>query len=140
TSVAGWALGLLAIAAATYVITDAVTATDRPLGLVWDIFCFFPRAGHPLTPPCYAERAVPELRGRLEKWLETGPAPDHHVIVSGHSMGAPIPSAPLFSIWAGKDSPQQQGDGADFAGAAAATNPSKTELIDRIALLTYGVQ
>lgn len=51
TSVAGWALGLLAIAAATYVITDAVTATDRPLGLVWDIFCFFPRAGHPFTPP-----------------------------------------------------------------------------------------
>ncbi len=137
TSVAGWVLGLLAIAAATYVITDAVTATDRPLGLVWDIFSFFPRAGHPFTPPCYAERSVPELRGRLEKWLETAPAPDHHVIISAHSMGAPIAIATIFSIWAGKDSSDQPGAEADVVRRGPTPAP---ELIDRIALLTYGVQ
>ena len=151
TSAAGWALGLLAIAAATYVITDAVTATDRPLGLVWDIFCFFPRAGHPFTPPCYAERTVPELRGRLEKWLETAPAPDHHVIISAHSMGAPIAIATIFSIWAGKDSGERPATDADLTGRgatpdAAATakpaeaKPAEAKPIDRIALLTYGVQ
>ena len=146
TSVAGWVLGLLAIAAATYVITDAVTATDRPLGLVWDIFCFFPRAGHPFTPPCYAERSVPELRGRLEKWLETAPAPDHHVIISAHSMGAPIAIATIFSIWAGKDSSDQPGSRGGCrrarrdTGCGGDAKPAEAKPIDRIALLTYGVQ
>ncbi|HEU0183176.1 MAG TPA: hypothetical protein VFR16_13375 [Agromyces mariniharenae] len=147
TSVAGWALGLLAIAAATYVITDAVTATDRPLGLVWDIFCFFPRAGHPFTPPCWAERTVPELRGRLEKWLETAPATDHYVIISAHSMGAPIAIATIFSIWAGKDSPGEHDAQADLAGRGATpAGPAKPSVavgakpIGRVALLTYGVQ
>ena len=113
TSVAGWALGLLAIAAATYVITDAVTATDRPLGLVWDIFCFFPRAGHPFTPPCYAERSVPELGGASRSGWRPRRRRIDHVIISAHSMGAPIAIATIFSIWAGKDSSDQPGAEAD---------------------------
>ena len=64
-------------------------------------------------------------------------------------MGAPIAIATIFSIWAGKDSPEQPGAEADAVGrgttpaagaAETETKPTKPELIDRIALLTYGVQ
>jgi pimeloyl-ACP methyl ester carboxylesterase len=60
----------------------------RAIGVIWDVTTFWPRAVHPLAPPCYAERVIPQLVSRVEALQERGP-----VLVSGHSQGAMISSA-----------------------------------------------
>ncbi|MDX6204144.1 MAG: hypothetical protein QOF39_201 [Frankiales bacterium] len=60
----------------------------RAVGVVWDVTTFWPRAVHPLAPPCYAERVIPQLVSRIDALEERGP-----VLVSGHSQGAMISSA-----------------------------------------------
>ena len=119
-----WVLGLLALAAVAWVVTNAVTAKERPLGLVWDIICFFPMAGHPFGPPCYGERVVPELRKRVRRWLaEEGDGA--RVILSAHSMGAVIAVATVFAI-----------HGADQRRGGHTARPN----VQRLALLTFGAQ
>ena len=98
----------------------------RPLGLLWDLMCFLPRAAHPLGPPCYGERVVPELLGRYRFWLTEEGTIDasnptellsspRRIVVSAHSLGAVLSVSSLLAI----------------------TNPTAR---DRISLLTYGVQ
>jgi hypothetical protein len=58
--------------------------------VIWDLGTFWPRAAHPLAPPCYAERAVPELINRIGYLTETE---DGRVILSCHSQGAVIGAA-----------------------------------------------
>jgi hypothetical protein len=41
------------------------TARRKTIGSIWDVATFWPRAVHPLAPPCYAERAVPEVVDRI---------------------------------------------------------------------------
>jgi hypothetical protein len=80
----------------------------RYVGILWDVATFWPRANHPLTPPCYGERAVPELEGRT---AELTTAPGDVVVLSAHSQGSVLAAAMLMR-------PRQ--------------NPG------RVALLTYG--
>lgn len=60
----------------------------RNFGIIWDLTTFWPRAGHPFAPPCYAERVVPELERRVIWALRSSGSGD--VILSGHSQGSLI--------------------------------------------------
>lgn len=132
------AFGLLV---ASVVLGGSGHARSRPWGLLWDLTCFLPRVAHPFAAPSYAERAVPELRGRIDEWLgltdrgapiadadEEGPdaarpsPPDRsrrRVVVAAHSLGAVVSVATLLA--------RQLADG-------SVRDP------ERIALLTFGTQ
>ncbi|MDQ1520651.1 MAG: hypothetical protein QOI55_1724, partial [Actinomycetota bacterium] len=88
----------------------------RQVGILWDLATFWPRSAHPLAPPCYAERAIPEFAARTTFFRTGDPdyaaesSPCCDVIVSAHSQGTVIAAAMLLRL----------GD------------------LDGIALLTYG--
>ena len=58
-------VGLLIALVVLGALAFRVPKTRKSVGIVWDIGSFWPRDVHPLAPPCYAERAVPELAMRL---------------------------------------------------------------------------
>ena len=120
-------IALLGAAVVGSVAGGSATAGRRPLGLAWDLMCFLPRTGHPLGPPCYAERAVPEIVRRMEWWLdaeepsgtERPGAGRRHVVLSAHSLGAVLAVA---------------------AVCAASGREGGADTVRRLHLLTYGVQ
>lgn len=65
----------------------------RVIGTAWDVATFWPRTFHPLAPPSYAERAVPELTARVRHLLER-----HAVLLLGHSQGAVVTIATLAQM------------------------------------------
>ena len=77
-------------------------AQRRTVGIVWDLGTFWPRAVHPLAPPCYAERAVPDLIGRLEYLTGTGTdgagQDDGTVLLSCHSQGSVLGAVVLMQV------------------------------------------
>jgi hypothetical protein len=114
--VAGWLVSLLRRAYKN-------VSSRRNIGMLWDVFTFWPRAVHPLAPPCYAERAVPELVDRIR--LLTGHAgrdpddaahlhteaeladlrrtrgltvPPGPVLLTGYSQGSVIAAAALAQL------------------------------------------
>lgn len=122
TSVGVWLIGLAWTAAvARLLLSDSPQA--RPGGLLWDLIGFLPRSAHPFGPPCYAERTVPEIVGRVDAWLTGADLPAgsplvarRRVVLSAHSMGAVL------------------------AVAALMTPPGRPRRRGRVALLTYGTQ
>ncbi|MFE1960237.1 hypothetical protein [Streptomyces sp. NPDC059479] len=81
----------------------------RTIGILWDVGTFWPRAAHPFAPPCYAERAVPDLTWRITSWTaRTG----GRLVLSGHSQGSVLAAAAVWQL------------------------PAATR--HRVALLTYG--
>ena len=67
-------------------------AGRRRIGVLWDVGTFWPRAFHPLAPPSYAERAVPDLQRRLW-WLHDN---DGRVLLAAHSQGTVLAAAALL--------------------------------------------
>ncbi|AVH60350.1 MULTISPECIES: hypothetical protein [Streptomyces] len=84
-------------------------AARRTIGILWDVGTFWPRAAHPFAPPCYAERAVPDLTWRMATWTR---ATGGRLVVSGHSQGSVLAAAAAWQL-----------------------KPSERK---RVALLTYG--
>ncbi|MEQ4303878.1 hypothetical protein ABNF97_21275 [Plantactinospora sp. B6F1] len=64
----------------------------RRIGVIWDVLTFWPRAYHPLAPPSYAERAVPELQQRLWRIHDSG----GQVVLAAHSQGTVLAAAALL--------------------------------------------
>ncbi|GII93865.1 hypothetical protein [Sinosporangium siamense] len=67
----------------------------RIVGVLWDVATFWPRATHPLAPPCYAERVVPELVERVTTLIS---GKDDVVVLSGHSQGSVIAVAVVLRL------------------------------------------
>lgn len=68
----------------------------RIVGIAWDLGTFWPRTAHPLAPPCYAMRAVPELAVRAS-WLSTSDG-GCGVILSAHSQGSVLVAAAVLQM------------------------------------------
>ncbi|MBL7261617.1 hypothetical protein [Paractinoplanes lichenicola] len=69
----------------------------RWLGVLWDVGTFWPRSFHPFAPPCYAERAVPDLQRRI-RWLNDS---GHRVVLVSHSQGSVLATLALVQQPAG---------------------------------------
>jgi hypothetical protein len=67
----------------------------RTVGILWDVGTFWPRAVHPLAPPCYTERVMPALIERVQ-WL--APRANDVVVVSAHSQGTIIAAALVLQL------------------------------------------
>ncbi len=76
----------------------------REVGILWDLTTFWPRSAHPLAPPCYAERSVPEFAARTAFFragdpdYDSGPPTTGDVIISAHSQGTIISAAMLLRL------------------------------------------
>ncbi|MEU1177888.1 hypothetical protein ABZ464_09580 [Streptomyces sp. NPDC005820] len=67
----------------------------RTIGILWDVGTFWPRAAHPFAPPCYAERAVPDLTWRMTGWTR---ATGGRLVISGHSQGSVLAAAAAWQL------------------------------------------
>lgn len=92
---AAW-LALLTVAGAYLAVRSGLRSesTRRKIGMVWDVASFFPRSFHPLAPPAYAARAVPEIQARIRETVGNG----GRVILTGHSQGSVISAAVMASL------------------------------------------
>jgi hypothetical protein len=103
-------IGILGVGVLSFLIGRLAftNSNDRKkIGILWDVGTFWPRATHPLAPPCYGERAVPDLRGRIE-YYRAHDKGDHHddedvpyglpVVLSCHSQGSIIGATAILQM------------------------------------------
>jgi hypothetical protein len=67
----------------------------RHLGGLADLACFWPREAHPVVPPCYALKVVPELAARAGEYLDD---PSTRVVLAGHSQGTVLTCAAMVRL------------------------------------------
>jgi hypothetical protein len=65
----------------------------RGVGVLWDVGTFWPRWFHPLAPPTYFDRAVPELDRRITTELD---GPGATLLLAPHSQGTIIAAAAVL--------------------------------------------
>jgi hypothetical protein len=64
---------------------------QRIMTTLWDVAAFWPRSYHPFSPPCHAERAVPDLQRRMWMLHDIG----RKLILVAHGQGAMLATAAL---------------------------------------------
>ncbi|GGN87132.1 hypothetical protein GCM10010112_69420 [Actinoplanes lobatus] len=70
----------------------------RWLGVLWDVGTFWPRSFHPFAPPCYSERAVPDIHRRI-RWLNDN---GDRVLLVAHSQGSVLAAVALAQLPPGR--------------------------------------
>lgn len=91
-----WLIGfgfILFVASGRRAYKDA--SARRTIGILWDVGTFWPRAAHPFAPPCYAERAVPDLTWRIATWTRSTGG---RLVISGHSQGSVLAAAAAWQL------------------------------------------
>jgi hypothetical protein len=70
------------------------------IGTLWDVVTFWPRWFHPLAPPPYSGRAVPELRTRIDALVrgDSRRLREATVVVTAHSQGSVLALAALDGL------------------------------------------
>ena len=98
SSAADFGIFLLVVAAAGLVLAAIAGFRNRTarrvIGILWDVMTFWPRANHPITPPCYGEWAVPQLAEQLQALQDENSL--NRVVLVAHSQGGVIAAATLL--------------------------------------------
>jgi hypothetical protein len=98
------ALGLAVLSVlAAWLLREVYAAARKPdsarrLGALTDLASFWPRESHPVVPPCYALKVVPEVAARAAEYLAE---PNTRVVLTGHSQGSAIVVAAAARLLAG---------------------------------------
>ena len=93
--VASWVGSMLPLAGLAVMYSSFRNpGTRRRVGVIWDVVTFWPRWYHPLAPPPYSARAVPELGIRLQRLTSDGAA----VTLSAHSQGSVVAAASIARL------------------------------------------
>ena len=127
-----WLIGILLVGLVVLgALAFRVPKTRKAVGILWDIGSFWPRDVHPLAPPCYAERAVPELAIRrlaasTPRWSTTRPVRPRIGPEAAARAAAGLRTARVQCATAdarpGGAGQSQPGDG-DLDGGAARVRP-----------------
>jgi len=94
-----WVVTLIPAAAIVLVLTGyRDRGRRRQLGVLWDVGVFWPRAFHPLAPPSYAERAVPDLQERISRLSKDRAGGSGRILLMAHSQGTVLAVAALEQL------------------------------------------
>ncbi len=134
---AAFLAGFVVVGAALLIYTARDNQQLRQtMGILWDVMSFFPRRFHPLAPPCYAERAVIDVRNRVIFATTRGTRlpniPDSRLILAGHSEGSLITTAALLSLLPENIEPLEE-----LTPHPGYPIPTGNEL-ERVGFVTYG--
>ncbi|HKN97857.1 MAG TPA: hypothetical protein VJX10_12120, partial [Pseudonocardiaceae bacterium] len=114
----GLGLAALALLAAS-LLREVYAAARQPesarkLGGLSDLACFWPREAHPVVPPCYALKVVPEVAARAADYLAD---PNTRVVLAGTSQGSAIVVAAAARLLDGLSPAESQRLGVVVAGS-----------------------